>query len=83
MKFYYFTGLTKIVEGFIVFIFDLFLFLCAVCVQSPMELSLIAYTKGKGWFEFSQNIELDDSWSYFYLVLHIRKGCLKLDGLQG
>jgi len=41
------------------------------------------YTKGKGWFEFSQFIELDDSWSYFYLALHIRKVSLKLDGLQG
>ena len=53
---------------------------CAV-VQSPMELSLIAYKNGIVWFEFSQSIELDDSWSYFYLITYIRKVYLKLDEL--
>ena len=46
-----------------------------------MELSLIAYKKRIVWFEFSQSIELDDSWSYFYLITYIRKVYLKLDEL--
>ena len=46
-----------------------------------MELSMKAYKNGVVCIEFSQSIELDDSWSYFHLVTYIGKVYLKLDDL--